>query len=76
MVKGADLERRALGDPASFAAMAAALGALAVCARWWTSASAKSPESELRFEEEPTPAILLWICTATARRRSEPGQAK
>jgi hypothetical protein len=58
MVKGADLERRALGDPASFAAMAAALGALAVCARWWTSASAKSPESELRFEEEPTPAIF------------------
>ena len=58
MVKGADIERRALGDPASFAGMAAVLGILAAGARWWTSASAKSPESELRFEEEPAPAIF------------------
>jgi hypothetical protein len=58
VIKGAGLEGRALDNPASFVIMVAVLGILAVFARWRTSASAKSSLSELRFEEEPTPAIF------------------
>lgn len=57
-VKGAGVERRALDDPGSFLKMVVVLGILAGFARWRTSALAKSPQSELRFEEEPTPAIF------------------
>ncbi len=57
-VKGAEVERRALDDPGSFVKMVVALCILAGLARWRASSLAKSPGSELRFEEEPTPAIF------------------
>jgi hypothetical protein len=57
-VKGADLERRALADPAAFAVMIAVLAAIAAAAWWRTSALAGSEEGALRFEEEPDPAII------------------
>ena len=38
--------------------MLAILGIAALCARWRTAASAKSPEGSLQFEEAPVPAIL------------------
>ena len=56
---GVNLERRALGRPASFAAMAALLAAAALCLRWRTIARAKSEESEVQFEETMPPAILV-----------------
>ena len=56
---GANLERRALDRPASFAAMAALLAAAALCVRWRTIARAKSEESEVQFEETMPPAILV-----------------
>ncbi|MCP5118837.1 MAG: hypothetical protein GY953_49120 [bacterium] len=57
VAKAAGVEREALGDPASFVKMIALLGIVAVAARWRTRALAESPESALRFEEEPTPAV-------------------
>ncbi len=57
-IEGAKFELRALGDAASFAGMAALLGTLAIAARWRTRWLARSPESTLRFEEEPAPAIF------------------
>src|ERR1035441_66989 len=56
--KGAEVERRALGNPAGLATMLALLGIAALCARWRTTASAKSPEGSLQFEEAPDPVIL------------------
>ncbi len=56
--KGAEVERRALGNTASLATMLALLGVAVLCARWRTTASAKSPEGSLQFEEAPVPAIL------------------
>ncbi len=58
IVKGAEVERRALGDPAMFVRMVVVLGILAALARWRTSAAARSLEFQLRFEEEPEPAIF------------------
>ena len=58
IVKGAGVERRALGDPASFVKMVVVLAILAGFARWRTSALAKSQQSKLRFDEQPTPAIF------------------
>jgi len=55
VVKGAEVERRALDDPATFVKMVVVLGVLAAFARWRSS---RSLESELRFEEEPTPVIF------------------
>jgi hypothetical protein len=57
-VKGAEIEQTALGDPRSFMIMALVLAVVAGLARWRTSAKAKGSLSELRFEEEPTPAIF------------------
>jgi hypothetical protein len=56
--KGAEVEQRALGNPAGLAAMLALFGIAALCARWRTAAKAKSPEGSLQFEETPVPAIL------------------
>jgi hypothetical protein len=56
--KGAEVEQRALGNPAGLATMLALLGIAALCARWRTTASAKSPEGSLQFEEAPDPVIL------------------
>jgi CubicO group peptidase (beta-lactamase class C family) len=58
MIEGAKFERRALGDAASFAGMAALLAVVAAGARWWAHILAKSAGAELRFEEEPAPAIF------------------
>jgi CubicO group peptidase (beta-lactamase class C family) len=57
-LKGAEVERRALDNPASLLRMFVVLGIVAGFARWRTSALANSSESELRFEDEPTPAIF------------------
>ena len=57
-LKAAEVERRALDDSASFLRMIVVLSILAVLARWRTSALAKSPQSELRFQDEPIPAIF------------------
>jgi hypothetical protein len=57
IMKGAEFERTALGDSRMFAAMIATFGIAALVARWRTSRIAKPPHSELRFEEEPAPAI-------------------
>jgi len=38
--------------------MIVVLGILAGFAKWRTSALAKSPQSELRFQDEPIPAIF------------------
>jgi CubicO group peptidase (beta-lactamase class C family) len=56
--KGADVERRALENPAGVIAMLGIFGILAAWARWRTSEMAKSPEGTLQFEEAPVPAIL------------------
>jgi hypothetical protein len=58
LVKGAQMERSALDDPGSFIVMAMVLALVAGMARWRTSAMAKESLSELRFEEEPEPAIF------------------
>jgi hypothetical protein len=57
-VKAAEVERHALDDPVSFVKIVVVLGILAGFARWRTSASAKSWEFELRFEDQPVPAIF------------------
>ncbi len=58
VIKGAEVEQRALGNPAGLATMLALLGIAALCARWRTTTSAKSPEGSLQFEEAPVPVIL------------------
>jgi CubicO group peptidase (beta-lactamase class C family) len=58
IVKGADVERRALASPAGMSAMLVLFGILAVYARRRTSELAKSPEGTVQFEEAPVPAIL------------------
>jgi hypothetical protein len=55
---GAQLEIRALRAARGFAFMIALLVVIAIAARWWTSAAAKSEETDLRFEEVPVPAIF------------------
>jgi CubicO group peptidase (beta-lactamase class C family) len=55
--KGAELERRALEDSTSYAAMIAILATAAVAARWRTSLRAAGDEA-LQFEDEPEPAIF------------------
>jgi hypothetical protein len=57
-LKAAEMERRALDDSASFLRMIVVLGIFAGFAKWRTSALAKSPQSELRFQDEPIPAIF------------------
>ncbi|MGA2146392.1 MAG: serine hydrolase [Bryobacteraceae bacterium] len=56
--KGAAVEQRALGNPAGLATMLPLLGIAALCARWRTTAMAKSPEGSLQFDEAPVPVIL------------------
>ena len=58
IVKGAELELRALGDVAGFAAMMMILTLVAVAAWRWTSALAGSEDAVLRFEERESPAIM------------------
>jgi hypothetical protein len=58
IVKGADLERRALERPGSTAAMLVAFASLAAWAGWRTQTKAKSPEGTVLFEEAPVPAIM------------------
>ncbi len=53
MNRGAEFERRALHDPASYAGMLVILSLAAVCARWRTAALTKSTEAELQFEDLP-----------------------
>ncbi|HXA68336.1 MAG TPA: hypothetical protein VNV82_24450 [Bryobacteraceae bacterium] len=57
-LKAAEIERHALDHPASFLRIVVVLLIWAVFARWRTSALAKSPQSELRFQDEPIPAIF------------------
>ena len=56
--KGAEVEQRALGNPAGLATMLALLGVTVLCARWRTTARAKSPEGSLQFEEATVPVIM------------------
>ena len=58
MVKGADLERRALENTTGLVSMLVLLALAAAWARWRTGAMAKSPEGPLQFEAEAAPAIL------------------
>ncbi len=58
MIKGADLERRALENPGGLATMLGLFAILAGLARWRTTALAKSPGGTLQFEEASVPAIL------------------
>ncbi|MGC1617394.1 MAG: hypothetical protein WA765_02780 [Candidatus Acidiferrum sp.] len=51
-------EQEALQKPGLTAAMLTLLGVAAVAIRWRTTASAKSDEEGLQFEEEGTPAVL------------------
>jgi len=59
LIGGANLERRALDSPATYAAMVAVLAIAAICAGWRTMARAKSEESEVQFEETMAPTILV-----------------
>jgi hypothetical protein len=61
IVKGADIEMRALQSPAGLAAMLGLFGILAVLARLRTTAVAKSAEGTVQFEEAPVPAVPLWV---------------
>jgi hypothetical protein len=54
----AELEHRALSDPAKYAWILAGLCAVAFCARWRTLAEANLPHTILHFEQEQPPAIL------------------
>jgi CubicO group peptidase (beta-lactamase class C family) len=56
--RGADLERRALEDPASYVATVAVLGIATALARWRALAQAHDDEAIVQFEELPEPAIL------------------
>src|SRR5262249_16208232 len=56
--RGADLEMRALREPATYAIMLLILGAAAIVARWRTAARANSEGEGLLFEEAPVPAIF------------------
>jgi CubicO group peptidase (beta-lactamase class C family) len=56
--EAAMLERRALREPVAMAAMLALLVIVWVCIRRATVALARTEEQDLRFEEEPVPAIL------------------
>jgi hypothetical protein len=58
IIKGADLERRALENPAAITATLVALGALATWTRHRTGMRAGSPEGAVLFEEAPVPVIL------------------
>jgi hypothetical protein len=51
-------ERRALQDPASYAAMLVVFGIVALWARRRTAALAESPETALQFEEAPAAEIF------------------
>jgi CubicO group peptidase (beta-lactamase class C family) len=55
--KGAALERQALDDPRLYTAMIAGLAIAAGLARWRTAMWTRSPESAVRFEEEPVVVI-------------------
>jgi hypothetical protein len=58
IVKGAEVERRALENSVGLAVMLGGFVILAALARWRTTAMAKSPEGALLFEEAPVPAVL------------------
>jgi hypothetical protein len=53
----AELETRALDEPALYAAVLVGLMAAAAVARWRTTAQARSEQAILRFDEAPVPAI-------------------
>ena len=55
---GVAYELKALRDPASYAIFFTSLVIAAIGCWWRTAELAKSEESEVRFEEEETPAIL------------------
>ena len=59
VLAGAKLERDAMENPASYAAMVALLGVLAIWSRWRTSSAARSEIAALSFEEEPVPAVQV-----------------
>jgi hypothetical protein len=56
VILGVKYEREVLQEPGSILTMLLVLGLLAAAARWST-APARSPEEDLRFEELQTPAI-------------------
>jgi len=58
---GADVERRAFGDPASYASLAGILAAAWIGCRWWTGHS--QAQAMPAFEDEPADALVavqLW----------------
>lgn len=56
--KGAEFERRALGDATRYSSICVVLGIIAALARWRTAVEAHSEGAELQFEDEPPPAII------------------
>jgi hypothetical protein len=54
-----EYERQALEDPARFVPALIGLVLIWACARWRTSAHAKSEEAEVQFEEVEPPAVLV-----------------
>ena len=59
------LERHALRETGSMAAMLALLAVVWIAVRRTTVALAKREEQELRFEEEAPPVLQGWDCTGT-----------
>jgi hypothetical protein len=58
---GADVERRAFDDPASYATLAGLLTAAWICCRWWTEHS--QVHARPMFEDEPADRLVsvqLW----------------
>jgi hypothetical protein len=58
VAKAVQLERRSFENSPAYAAVIVGMAALAICARWRTSALARSPEGVLQFEETAEPAIF------------------
>ena len=59
ILKGVEVERRALQEPASYAKMLLILSIAATFARWRTVAMEKSEELALQFEETPPAAVFV-----------------
>ena len=59
VIGGTVLELRALDRPAAYAAMVAGIGIATLCAKWRTTARARSEESELEFEATAPPTIQV-----------------
>jgi len=57
--KGAEFERRALDDPASFALIVVTLATAAAAARWFNASQSPPEGAEVPFEEVPSDAVQV-----------------